>query len=153
MEELLTESEYIFRRTYETAADAILLLEKREGTIANSNPATEKMLGYTEKESIGQKLPDIGVLLDMGDIKTTMQTLDRNGIIHYKNVPIRTKSDEHLVADIYIVNKSTLMQCNIRDVTKSNLEKDQLEELNRSFVDRELRMVELKERIAELEKK
>jgi PAS domain S-box-containing protein len=152
LEDLLKESEFIFRRTYETANDAILLLEKREGKIARANTATEKMLGYTQEESIGKILQDIGVKLDIGDLQKIMQTLDKDGIIHYKNVPIRTKSGQRMDADIYLVNKSSLLQCNIRDITESKRAKDLLEETNRALVGRELRMIELKERIAELEK-
>ena len=153
LENILAESEYTFRRTYETANDAIFLLEKREGTIARANPATEKILGYTEKESIGNKLQDVGVLLDIGDIKTILQTLDKNGIIHYNNVPIKAKSGQDMTADIYLVNKATLLQCNIRDISERKRAIDNLEDLNRAFVDRELKMIELKARIAELEKK
>jgi PAS domain S-box-containing protein len=150
---LLTESEYVFRRTYETANDAILLLEKREGKIARANPHTEKMLGYTKDEIIGKKLQDIGIFLKMGDIKTTLQTLDKDGIINYNDVPIKTKSGESLAADIYLVNKSSLLQCNIRDITAKKMASDLLKEMNRTFVNRELRIVELKERVAELEGK
>jgi PAS domain S-box-containing protein len=153
LENILAESEYIFRRTYETANDAILLLEKSEGKIAHANPAAEKMLGYTQEESIGNKLQDVGVLLDMVDIKTILQTLDEKGIIHFHNVPMKAKSGKNLDADIYLVNKATLLQCNVRDVTASKRATDQLEELNRAFVGRELKMIELKARIAELEKK
>jgi PAS domain S-box-containing protein len=153
LENLLKESEHIFRRTFETANDAIFLLEKREGKIVHANPATEKILGYTEKESIGNKLQEIGVKIDMSDLQKTMQTLDKNGIIHYNNVPIKTKSGQHIDADIYLVNKSTLLQCNIRDISERKRAIDNLEDMNRIFVDRELKMMELKERIAELEKK
>ncbi|MEI6608946.1 MAG: PAS domain-containing protein [Deltaproteobacteria bacterium] len=153
LENILAESEYVFRRTYETANDAIFLLEKSEGKIAHANPATEKMLGYTEKENIGNKLQDVGVLLDKFDIKTILQTLDKSGIIHYHDVPLKTKSGVHKYADIYLVNKATLLQLNIRDITESKLAKDHIQEVNRTFVGRELKMAELKERIAELEKR
>ena len=152
LEKLLKESEYIFRRTYETADDAIFLLEKSEGKITHANPAAEKILGYTEKESIGSKLQDVGVKIYIGDLQKIMQTLDKNGIIHCKDVSVKTKSGQHIDADIYLVNKSTLLQCNIRDITESKRAKDLLEEANRAFVGRELKMVELKERIAELVK-
>jgi PAS domain S-box-containing protein len=152
LEDLLKKSEQVFRRTYETANDAILLLEKREGNIAHANPATEKMLGYTQEEMIGNKLEDIGVLIDMGDLQKAMQILDKDGIIHYNNVPMKAKSGQNMDADIYLVDKATLLQCNIRDITERKQATDQLEELNRAFVGRELRMIELKKHIAELEK-
>jgi PAS domain S-box-containing protein len=153
LENLLAESEYTFRRTFETATDAILLLEKSKGNIYCVNPAAERMLGYTQDETIGQKLQDIGVMIEISDIKTMMHTLDKNGIINYKNVPIKTKSGQRIAVDIYLVDKSRLIQCNIRDITESQKSKDQLEELNRVFVNRELRMIELKKQIAEMEKK
>ena len=55
LEDLLTESEERYRRIFETASDGIVLLEKREGHIVHANPATEKMLGYSEEEYIGKK--------------------------------------------------------------------------------------------------
>ncbi|MDO8283125.1 MAG: ATP-binding protein [Thermodesulfovibrionia bacterium] len=115
--ELLMKSEERYRRIFETANDGIVLLEKSEGTIAHVNPATEKMLGYTKHESIGKKLQDIGISLDTSDMPTIIQALDKSGIINYKDVPIKTKSGQHIDADIYMVNKAELAQCNIRDVS------------------------------------
>ncbi len=83
LEDLLTESEERYRRLFETASDGIVLLEKGEGKITHANPAAEKMLGYAKKESIGKKLQDIGVSLDMGDFQTTMQNLNKSGILNY----------------------------------------------------------------------
>jgi hypothetical protein len=41
----------------------------------------------------------------------------------------------------------------MRDITESQKDKDLLEEMNRAFVGRELKMMELKEQIAEMQKK
>jgi PAS domain S-box-containing protein len=128
LENLLTESEERYRRLFETASDGIVLLEKREGKITHANPATEKMLGYTNKESIGNKLQDIGVLLDMGDFQTTMQNLNKSGIINYDDVPVKTKSGQHIDTDIYLVDRARLVQCNIRDITEHKLEEEALSE-------------------------
>ncbi|PKL16646.1 MAG: hypothetical protein CVV49_15235 [Spirochaetae bacterium HGW-Spirochaetae-5] len=86
MEIVLMESEERFRRLFETASDAIVLLEKNEGKITNANPAAGKMLGYTEKDIIGHSLQDIGILIGMNDFQTTLQELNRMGILNYDDV-------------------------------------------------------------------
>jgi len=128
LEDLLAESEERYRRLFETASDGIVLLEKREGHIINANPATEKMLGYTEEECIGKNLKDIGVSLDMSDFPTIMQTLNKSGIINFDDVQVRTKSGQYIDTDIYLVDRARLAQCNIRDITeRKKLEKQNLE--------------------------
>jgi PAS domain S-box-containing protein len=118
LEELLADAEERYRRLFETASDGIVLLEKREGKITHANPATEKMLGYDKKESIGHKLQDIGIALDKGDFQTTMQNLNKIGILNYDDVPITTKLGQHIDTDIYLVDRARLVQCNIRDITE-----------------------------------
>jgi PAS domain S-box-containing protein len=112
LEDLLTESEERYRRLFETASDGIVLLEKREGKITHTNPATEMMLGYPNKECIGNKLQDIGVSLDMGDFQATMKNLNKSGIINYNDVQVKTKSGQHIYTDIYLVDRARLVQCN-----------------------------------------
>ena len=62
-----------------------MLLEKRRDD-NQANPAIEKLFGYTEKESLGKKLQDIGILLDMGDFQMTMQNLNKNGMTKFDDV-------------------------------------------------------------------
>ncbi len=126
LEDLLTESEERYRRIFETASDGIVLLEKHEGHIIHANPATEKMLGYSEEECIGKKLQDIGVSLDMSDFPTIMQALNRSGILNYDDVSVKTKSGQYIDTDIYIVDRARLAQCNIRDVTEHKKLEEQL---------------------------
>jgi len=118
LEGLLEESEERYRRLFETANDGILLLEKHEGKITHANPAATEMLGYSKEECIGKRLQNIGVSLDTGDIQKIMQTLDRNGIIYYDDVPVKTKTGQYIDTDIYMVDRARLVQCNIRDITE-----------------------------------
>jgi len=118
LEDLLAESEMQYRRLFETASDGIVLLEKNEGHIVRANPAAGGMLGYSEEECTGKKLQDIGVSLDMSDFPAIMQALNKNGILNYEDVPVKTKSGQYLETDIYMVDRAKLAQCNIRDVTE-----------------------------------
>ena len=118
LEILLSESEERYRRLFETADDGILLLEKREGNITHANPATTKMLGYSKEECIGKKLKNIGFSLAVDDFKKIMQELDKNGIIYYDDVPVQTKVGQTFYADIYMVDRARLVQCNIRDISE-----------------------------------
>ena len=133
LEDLLTESEERYRRLFETASDGIVLLEKQEGKITHTNPAFEKMLGYDKKESIGNKLQDIGILIDGGDFQKTMQALDKIGILNYDDVPIKTKSGQSIDTDIYLVDRARLAQCNIRDITERKLAEAKLLETFKSL--------------------
>jgi PAS domain S-box-containing protein/putative nucleotidyltransferase with HDIG domain len=86
------------------------------------------MLGYTKKESIGNKLQDIGVVLDTSDFQTTMQNLNKSGIINYRNVKVETKSGQNIDTEIYLVDRAKLVQCNIRDITERKQAENALRE-------------------------
>jgi PAS domain S-box-containing protein len=118
LEELLEESEERFRRLFETADDGILLLEKHELKIQHANPAVTAMLGYPNAECLGKDMKDIGFPQDMATIEELMQALDRSGIKQYKDVPVKMKTGQMLDTDIYCLDKTKLIQCNIRDVTE-----------------------------------
>ncbi len=118
LENILTDSEELYKGVFKTASDGILLLEKREGKITHTNPAAEKMLGYSTKDSIGNKLSDIGIMINMDDFQMIMQNLNKNGIINYTDVSIKTKSGRYIDTDVYLVDKTKLVQCNIRDISK-----------------------------------
>lgn len=133
LEDLLTDSEERYRRIFETASDGIVLLEKNEGRIIHANQAVEKMLGYAEDEYIGKNLKDIGVSLDTSDFSMLMQDLDMSGIINYVDVEVKTKSGQSIDADIYLVDRATLAQCNIRDVTKRKSVNEELRKSEERF--------------------
>ena len=126
LENLLIKSEDIYRGIFRTASDGILLLEKREGRITHINPAAVKMLGYSAKECIGNKLYDTGFMPDMDDFQTIMQNLSKYGIVNYTDVPVTNKSGQHVDTDIYLVDKTEVVQCNIRDITDRKLVEEKL---------------------------
>jgi PAS domain S-box-containing protein len=141
IEESLIESEARYRRVFETASDGIVLLEKREGTIIQTNPAAEKMLGYSEEECIGRNLQDIGVSLYTNDFSAIMHDLNRSGILNYTDVMVKTRSGRSIDTDIYMVDRAKLAQCNIRDVTERKLADEALKE-EKTFIDNALNTLE-----------
>jgi len=137
LEDLLTESEVRYRRIFETASDGIVLLEKSAGRIVKVNPATEKMLGYPEEEYVGKNLQEMGVSIDTSDFPAIINTLNKQGIINYDDVPVTTKSGQNIFTDIYMVDRATLAQCNIRDVTERKLADEKLKE-EKAFIENAL---------------
>jgi PAS domain S-box-containing protein len=118
LEDLLADSEERFRRLFETANDGILLLEKSKLKIRFANPAITEMLGYSNEEFIGRGLKDIGFGDNIGTFQEVIQTLNKDGIIHYNDVPIQKKTGQVVDTDIYMVNKASLVQCNIRNISE-----------------------------------
>lgn len=118
LEDLLADSEERYRRVFETASDGIILLEKSAGHIIKANSSAEKMFGYTKEEYVGKTIQDIGVSLDMTDFPSVMSTLDKEGILNYEDVKVKTKSGQYIDTDIYLVDRAKLAQCNIRDVSE-----------------------------------
>ena len=79
------------------------------------------------KRSASEKtLHDIGVSLDMSDFPAIVQTLNKSGIINYDDVQVKTKSGKHIDTAIYIVDRISLAQCNIREITEHKKLKAQL---------------------------
>ncbi|MDZ7760739.1 MAG: response regulator [Desulfovermiculus sp.] len=129
LEDLLKESEVRYRRLFETASDGILLLEKREGNISLANPATTKLLGYSEDEITGKDFKDVGFPDDFETIQEILQTLEKDGIIHYKDTPLKKKNGQFVDTDVYMVDKAILVQCNIRDITERKRKEEENQKL------------------------
>ncbi len=133
MEKLLSDSEEQYRLLFETANDGILLIEKNDGEIVHINPSVEKMLGYSARESIGNKLQNIGLIIDNGDFQITMKKLNKEGILRYNDVPVKTKSGQHIYTDTYLVDKAKFAQCNIRYITERKQAEKELQESEEKY--------------------
>ena len=118
LEDLLADSEERYRRLFETADDGILLLDKHELKIRHANPAITATLGYASEDCIGKDLRDIGVSDDIGTVNEIMQTLNEDGILYFQDFPIQNKTGQVVDTDIYMVDRASLVQCNIRDITE-----------------------------------
>ena len=125
---LLSISEEQYRRLFETADDGILLLEKSKLKIRHANPAIMAMLGYSNKELIGKDMKAIGFPDDIGSVNEIMETLNKDGISHWKDVGVQNKAGQSIYTDIYMTDRAILVQCNIREITERKRAIDALQE-------------------------
>jgi PAS domain S-box-containing protein/putative nucleotidyltransferase with HDIG domain len=62
-----------------------------------------------------------------------MQNLNKNGIINYTDVQVKTKSGQNICTDIYLVNKTKVVQCNVRDITERKQAEESLQKSEENF--------------------
>jgi PAS domain S-box-containing protein len=125
-EKALAESEQRFRRTFDTAKDGLLLLDKDTGKISRVNPAITEMLGYPEGELIGKSLHEIGLLKDYGEVLNLREILNETGFVFFADVMVESRDGKHLDTEVYLVDRATQVQCNVRDITRRKLAEKQL---------------------------
>jgi PAS domain S-box-containing protein len=118
----LKDSEIRYRRLFETAQDGILILDAETGQILDVNPFITNMLGYPYKEFIGKRLWEIGPFRDITANKIAYRELQEKEYVRYDNLPLETRDKREIqvefVSNIYKVNHSRIIQCNIRDITE-----------------------------------
>jgi two-component system, cell cycle sensor histidine kinase and response regulator CckA len=121
-QEALKDSETRYRRLFETAKDGILILDFETGQITDVNPFLIEMLGYTHSEFVGKKLWEIGLFKDTAASRSGFSDLQTKGIIRYEDLPLETKDgrqiDVEFVSNVYSVDGTQVVQCNIRDITE-----------------------------------
>jgi len=121
-EEKLKNSELRYRRLFETAQDAILILNGDTGQIIDANPFIKDLLGYSIEELLGKNLWHIGEFKDTLASKISSQQLQDDGYIRYEDLPLVTKDGRiiavEVVANSYHVDHIKVIQCNIRDITE-----------------------------------
>jgi PAS domain S-box-containing protein len=114
-------SEARYRRLFETAQDAILILDQASGKIMDANPFVIELLGYSLDELVGKELWEIGLFSDTQESKAAMQRLQETGYIRYEDMPLETKRGQRVevefVSNSYLVGDLKVIQCNIRDIT------------------------------------
>jgi PAS domain S-box-containing protein len=118
---LLKDSEMRYRRLFETAQDGILILDAETGKILDVNPFLTDMLGYPHSEFMGKRLWEIGPFKDIAASKIAYQELQDKDYVRYEDLPLETRDMREIqvefVSNIYQVNGSRIIQCNIRNIT------------------------------------
>jgi len=119
--EALQDSEKRYRRLFESAKDGILILDADTGKVVDVNPFLLKLLGYSYDALYGQYIWELGVFKDIAASKDAFKTLQDNEYIRYDDLPLETLDGKpvavEFVSNVYLVDHSKVIQCNIRDIT------------------------------------
>jgi PAS domain S-box-containing protein len=118
----LEASEIRYRRLFESAKDGILILDAQTGEVVDVNPLMVELLGYSHETFLGKAIWEIGLFKDVVASKETFFELQRKGYIRYEDLPLETKDgrkiDVEIVSNVYRVDSTSVIQCNIRDITE-----------------------------------
>jgi len=121
-EEALRASEIRYRRLFEAAQDGILILDFATGQVVDVNPFLTNLLGYSHAELVGKDLWEIGAVKDISASRLSFADLQTKGIVRYDDLPLETRDGRQIavefVSNVYAVDGTRVIQCNIRDITR-----------------------------------
>lgn len=120
--EALMASELKYRRLFEAAQEGILLVDYDDGMILDVNPFLIDLLGYSKADFLEKHLWDIGVLKNIVASKEKFLKLKTQKQIRYGNLPLEAKGGKKIevefVSNVYKADGTTVIQCQIRDITQ-----------------------------------
>jgi len=130
LDEKLMESENRYRRLFEAAQDGILILDFETGNITDANPFIVKIIDFPLEEVLGKKLWEIGLFSNKEESELAFIDLKKNGYIRFEDMPIQRRNGKvaevEFVSNVYLVNNTKVIQCNIRDITDRKIAEREL---------------------------
>lgn len=129
-EESLIASETRYRRLFESAKDGILILDFDTGKVVDVNPFLLNLLDYSSQDILGRQLWEIGLFKDIVSSREAFTVLQNKGYIRYEDLPLETRNkqriDVEFVSNVYEVDHTKVIQCNIRDITQRKKTEEEL---------------------------
>ena len=128
--ERVVAAELRYRRLFESAQDGILILDAKTGMIVDVNAFLVELLGYTRNEFLGKRVWELGFLKSIVANQDNLVELQQKEYIRYEDMPLETSDgrriDVEFVSNIYLVDHTKVIQCNIRDISERKRAADSL---------------------------
>ncbi len=120
--EKMKESEMRYRRLFESAKDGILILDFETGNIVDANPYIVKIIDYPLRKILGKELWEIGFFSNKEQSELAFSQLKKTSYIRFEDMPILGRDEKitevEFISNVYIENKTKVIQCNIREITE-----------------------------------
>jgi two-component system CheB/CheR fusion protein len=120
--EELRSSEERYRRLFETAREAIWLVDGASGEILDANPFASELLGFSRNEFAGRKSWDLPVYAAPGEARARFEKTIEAGYGFTPDVEMRARDGRTLhvekVSSVYTVGSRQIVQLNMRDLTE-----------------------------------
>lgn len=166
----LKDNEEKFRTLYETASDAIVILDYKKFKFISANPAAKRLFGLSEeKDFVPVDFKDLSPerqpngSLSKDEALKKINTALTKGNTFFEWTHKKYKGGSFMATVLltkFEIGKDIFLQATIRDISKEKekeneliKKREELEKLNNFMVGRELKMAELKKKIIELENK
>jgi len=133
LERALQASEKRFHAVFETASDSMLLVDKISGRVLNSNRAARDSLGYSYQKLLNKNLWELGILKDRRQFRRISLKLEEQGLVGLVDTTIPTSGGGNYPADITIMDRTEVIQCNIREITERKQAEETLHESEDKF--------------------
>jgi len=121
MERQLEASEKRYRRLFESAKDGILILNAETGMVDDLNPFLIDLLGFTKKDFVSKKVWELRGFRDLIANEEKFLDLQRSEYVRYDGLPLQANDgrriDVEFESNVYDVDGTKVIQCNIRDIT------------------------------------
>jgi two-component system cell cycle sensor histidine kinase/response regulator CckA len=121
-EEALQESEKRYRRLFESAQQAVLLLDSETGTVTDINPFGLQMIGKTRPNVLGKNLLETGFVSDPLLFQQIQNRLQVSENVSLEGMALTSMDgsnrDIEMTCNRYQLDDRGVIHCFIRDVTQ-----------------------------------
>jgi diguanylate cyclase (GGDEF)-like protein/PAS domain S-box-containing protein len=118
LERILQASEVRFRGAFETATDSMLLVDKTSGRVLDSNQAAQRTFSYSNQKLLKMSLWELDILKDHQQFEQISEELEKKGAVEILDKTVHTGGGGQLPADIYLMDRTGVIQCNIRGIAE-----------------------------------
>jgi two-component system CheB/CheR fusion protein len=80
-----------YRRLFEAAKDAIVIVDGHSGDLTELNPFGEQLFGYSRSELVGRKMWDAGPLKDIVDARSVLARATGEGVVRLPDLSLSAR--------------------------------------------------------------